>query len=224
MLTADLITALKGRILNRPTDDDLFADPGDYEAALTRAEAFWYRQVATHYPDLLKVTSAAIASSDGGRTYPLTDDHYGELEVFTPPGPAQGQTIVKTLPESSVFGFYIEGQNLKLTFIKDYSPGIYVRWTPSSLTALESGVQNPVLPAYFEEAYLYRAAFYLAQKPGFIGDPNFYNAQAMAEWDGDPNSMSDAGILGTLSRQYAAQGYESIVVGGTPWYKNISSS
>jgi len=53
MGTTELIADLKGPILNRPTDDDLFASPGDFERALTRAEAYWYRQVAPHFPDLL---------------------------------------------------------------------------------------------------------------------------------------------------------------------------
>jgi hypothetical protein len=223
MTTANLITALKGPILNRPTDDDLFADPGDFEVALTRAEAFWYRQVATHFPELLKVTSSAIASSDGGTTYLLTDDHYGDLEVYTPPGPSSGELIVKALPESQIFGFYVEGRNLKLTYVKNYTPGIYVRWVPATLTALASGVTNPALPAYFEDAYLYRAAYYLAQKPGFIGDPEFFRMQARAQWDGEQDSMSDSGLLGTLSKQYASQGFESIGGASVPWYKNIST-
>jgi hypothetical protein len=191
---------------------------------LTRAEAYWYRQVATHYPDLLKVVSSAISSSDGGTTYALGDDHYGELEVWTPPGPPTGQPIIQTLPESSVFGFYVQGQNLKLTFEKDYSPGIYLVWVPATLTALTDASEDPHLPAYFEDAYLYRAAYYLAQKPGFIGDPDYFKQKAAQEWDGDAESISDAGLLGTLSRQYAAGGYQSIVTGVTPWYKNISSS
>ena len=221
MGTTELIASLKGPILNRPTDDDLFTSPGDFEEALTRAEAYWYRQVATHYPDLLKVVSSAISSSDGGVTYALGDDHYGELEVWTPPGPPTGQPIVQTLPESTVFGFYIQGQNLKMTFAMDYSPGIYLSWVPATLVALTDASVDPHLPAYFEDAYLYRAAYYLAQKPGFIGDPGYFKSLATQEWDGDSDSMSDAGILGTLSRQYAAGGYQSIVTGVTPWYKNI---
>jgi hypothetical protein len=224
MDTTDLIADLKGPILNRPTDDDLFTSPGDFEKALTRAEAFWYRQVATHFPDLLKVVSSAVASVDGGESYLLTDDHYGELEVYTPPGPPTGQNIVQTLPESTVFGFYVEGRKLKLTYAKDYSPGIYVRWVPATLVALTDAAINPSLPDYFRDAYLYRAGYYLAQKPGFIGDPGYFKALAAQEWDGDQDSISDAGLLGTLSRQYAAGGFQSIVTGGTPWYKNIPSS
>ncbi len=224
MGTTELIADLKGPILNRPTDDDLFTSPTDYEGALTRAEAYWYRQVATHFPDLLKIVSSAIASSDGGETYLLTDDHYGELEVYSPPGPPTGQTIIQALPESSVFGFYVQGRNLKLTYAKDYTPGIYVRWVPVTLAALTDASEDPHLPDYFKDAYLYRAAYYLSQKPGFIGDPGYFKALATQEWDGDQDSMSDAGLLGTLSRQYAAGGYQSIVTGVTPWYKNISSS
>jgi hypothetical protein len=223
MDTTKLILDLKGPILNRPTDDDLFA-LGDFEKALTRAEAYWYRQVATHFPDLLKVVSSAIVSADGGETYLLTDDHYGELEVYTPPGPPTGQTIVQTLPESSVFGFYVEGKKLKLTYAKNYSPGLYVRWVPATLVALTDASVDGHLPSYFWDAYLYRAAYYLSQKPGFIGDPSYFKALAAQEWDGDQDSISDAGLLGTLSRQYAAGGFQSIVTGGTPWYKNIPSS
>jgi hypothetical protein len=225
MKTLDLIAELVGPILNRPTDDDLFTDPTDYEAALTRAEAYWYRMVATHYPDLLKVESSVITSADGGETYLMTDDHYGELEVYTPPGPPDGQIIVKTLPESQSFGFYVEGKKLKLTYKKDYNPGIYLRWVPATLTALKSTTTevDPSLPAYFHDAYLFQAAYYLAQKPGFIGDAEFFAQKAIAEWDGNPNSISDAGLLGTLSRQYAAGGYESTSIGPAPWYKGISS-
>lgn len=225
MTTLALIDNLKGRILNRPSDDDLFADPTDYEVALTRAEAYWWRMVATHYPDLIKVESAVIASNDSGTTYPLTDDHYGELEVMTPPGFPTGQVIVQVLPESATFGFYIQGRNIKLTYIKDYNPGIYLRWVPATLTALKSTtvIVDPSLPVYFEDAYLYKAALFLAQKPGFIGDAEFFNQKAAAEWDGDQNSISDAGLLGTLSRQYAAGGFQSAGGGEKPWYQRISS-
>ena len=225
MTTLDLIADLSGKILNRPTDDNLFTDPDDYEEALTRAEAYWYRACATHYPDLLKVESSVVASTDGGASYLLIDDHYGELEVCTPPGFPTGQTIVQALPESASFGFYVQGRSLRLTYKKNYNPGIYLRWVPATLTPLKSTavIVDPSLPAYFRDAYLYQAAYYMAQKPGFIGDAEFFAQKATAEWDGDPNSISDAGLLGTLSRQYATGGYQSIVTGNVPWYKGISS-
>ncbi len=222
MTTTLLIVDLKGPILNRPTDDDLFAT-GDFEAALTRSEAYWYRLVATHFPDLLKVEATVIASVDGGRTYLMTDDHYGELEVMTPPGFPTGQPLVQVLPESATFGFYVQGRNLKLTFTKNYNPGIYLRWVPATVVALATGGPDPVLPTYFNDAYLYQAAYYLAQKPGFIGDAEFFAQKASAEWDGNPNSLSDSGLLGTLSRQYAAQGFQSVGSASAPWYKGISS-
>ncbi len=224
MTTLKLIADLKGQVLNRPTDDDLFVTL-DFENSLTRAEAFWYRQVATHFPDLLKVEATVIASLDSGRTYVMTDDHYGELEVMTPPGFPTGQPLVQVLPESGTFGFYIQGRNIKLTHKKSYNPGLYLRWVPATLAQLKSTetIVNPQLPAYFNDAYLYQAAYYLAQKPGFIGDAEFFAQKAAAEWDGNPQSLSDSGLLGTLSRQYAAQGFQSSGSVGGPWYKGIPS-
>lgn len=223
MTTSDAIDRLKEE-LNRPSDDDLFDDPGDYHTALTRSQAYWYRQVSSHYPSLLlqNHTDNPISSNDGGRTYPLGGDHLGQLDVWTPPGPPQGRVLLPAVPEATRQGFYVEGTDLKLTFERDYDPGIYVRWIPADPPDID-GSNDPALPTYFDDALIYRAAFYMASKPGFLGDPNYYKEQANNEWDGDPDVISDAGILGTLSKQHAHHGHVTRGDFGAPWYRNIST-
>lgn len=223
MTTSEAIDRVK-ELLNRPSDDDLFTDPGDYHTALTRSQQFWYRQVASHYPDLLKQdhSSNPISTSDDGRTYQLGGDHLGEMEVWTPPGPPTGRVILPAVPEANRQGFYVDGTDLKLVLKRDYDPGIYVRWVPADAPDIDGGT-NPALPVYFDDALTYQAAYYMASKPGFLGDPQFYRQSAIKEWEGDPDSVSDAGILGTLSRQSAHGGFLSIGDHGGAWYHHISS-
>lgn len=219
MTTSDLVSRLKNEELNRPSDDDLFTDPDDYHGALTKAQRYFYRRTASHYPGVLVTEKGPISSDDDGRTYDLGDDHYSEMEVWTPPGPPTGTIIPPAVPESGDFGYYTEGQLLKLTRKKDYSPGIYIRWVPATVPPVDNN-NDPTLPNYFEDALVFRAAYHLAKKPGYLGDPDSFKDDAREEWAGDPEDPSDAGLLGTLSRQSAHRGREGRG-SPLPWYKRI---
>lgn len=224
MNSSEAVDRLKG-ILNRPEDDDLFSDPNDYYEALERAQQFYRRQIVSHYPGLLVETSSAISSDDGGESYDLPDQHLGEMEVWTPPGPPNGNVIPPVVPEAHAFGYYVEdtgetGPTLYLTHERSYDPGIYLRWIPASAPTVDADT-DPVLPAYMDDMLVFRAAYEMASRPGFLGDPNYYKTRAAHEWGGDPEVPSDAGVLGTLSRQSAHHGLETHGDAGRPWYKRI---
>lgn len=204
------------RRLNRPQDDDLFEYPLEYYQALTRAHKRAYRQVAQHRPQLL-YTNTELTSLDGGTTFTLTDDHYGEMEVYRDPGPPRGEVLVPTNPE---FGghYYVDGRDLKMLYA--ISSSIHIRWVPRTIADLDEDTDS-LLPAYCDEYIIEWACYLLAQKPGFLGDERTFYMNAMREWRGDPEDPSDMGILGVISRQSSHQAYEGLSDQATPWWRGI---
>jgi hypothetical protein len=207
--------------LNRPQDDDLFVYPDEYYTALSKAQRYYYRQIAQHAPELLYVTTT-ITTADSGRTYDLDADHYGEIELWAPPGPPTGDLIYPSLPEQRRYGWYIEKQKVKLTVAKVYSPGIYVRYIPANPTDVD-GDTDPLLPNYFDEALIARAAYGMALKPGFLGDPRAFKKLARDEWSGDPDDPSDLGLLAILKNQATLSGLAAVPDDNLIWYKNIDT-
>lgn len=220
--TEELAAELQA-LLNRPDQDTLISFPDDYYWALSKAHRWLRRKVAQHAPYIL-AEQTTVASTDGGSSYDLGDHHHGELEVWAPPGPPNGERIPPALPESPYFGFYQRGTVIYLTSDKDYSPGLYIVWTPETVADLDEG-QDHSLPAYCEDCLIYRAAFMLASRPGFMGNPSMYMSLARDEWAGSPNDPSDMGIIGTLKNRDAGGGVESAIpMAGLPWYKRISGN
>lgn len=215
MTTAELVAEVK-EALNRPADDDLFDSPGDFHEALTRAQRHFVQKVAVHYPDLVR-EDATLTSADGGDTYVLPDDHFGELDVWEPPGPPDGRLLEPSLPESGRFGYWQQGRTIHLTSTKDFNP-LHIRWIPA--TQVVDAVNDPSLPEYFREAYIFRAAYELAKKPGYLSeDPRFFKRLAINEWSGDPEDDSDTGIIGMLKNQQAYQGLEGVPTFDPRWYR-----
>lgn len=207
-------------LLNRPEEDDLIVFPERYYEALSKAHRHYHRQVAQHAPQLLSVVEVKT-SSDGGETYDLEDHHFGELELWEPPGPPNGLRIYPALPESSRIGFYVQGTSLVLTRVKDYSPGLYVRWTPATVADIDAGTQH-LLPAYCEDAMIARAAMEIAETPGVLADSSVFREKARREWRGDEDDPSDMGVLGILKRLAANEGIVTAAgLPGKPWYRGI---
>jgi hypothetical protein len=202
--------------LNRPDDDDLFDFPGEYYRYLSQAHRKFYGLFASHKPDLIYQATTAT-SSDGGRTFVLDDDHYGEMLVFESPGPPDGRPLVPSMPEGNG-QFWIEGRNLR--FLYSQSSPIYIRWCPATVADLD-GDSDSVLPAYCDDAIIEWACYLMAQKPGFLGNPQVYKDNAMREWRGDDDNPSDMGILGIISRQSAHNPWEGDGGIHRPWYSYI---
>lgn len=220
MRTDEMVARVKGPLLNRPDEDDLFLFPDDYYGALTQAANWVYRKIAAHYPELLYQTTIAT-TEDGGQTYALPDDHHGEIEIWTPPGPPRGYMLYNVLPDSAQAGFYLEGRKIVLTFPQLYAPGLYIRWMPASVPRLNDQTNSP-LPVYCDEMVCLRAAYELAGRPGFGGNPDEFRVKANREWAGDSDDPSDTGILGILSRQAATQGNQTASDGGDGrWWRAI---
>ena len=202
--------------LNRPEDDDLFEYPLDYYGALSRSHRYYYRKFAEHRPDLI-YQATTLTSSDSGSTFTLTDDHYGEMLLFRSPGPPNGRIFVPSTPEGSGH-YWQEGKTLR--FLSPYDGTLYVRWCPATVSDL-SQTSDSVLPSYCDDAIIERACYYLAQKPGFLGDPEVYKANARREWMGETDDPSDMGVLGIISRQSAHQAYEGVDDVYAPWWRGI---
>lgn len=207
-------------LLNRPEEDDFFQYPEEYLVALNKAHKRIYRKIAQTWPEIL-MQSTTKTSADSGLTYDLGDFHLGQMEVWAPPGPPTGERIPPALPDSAFFGFWVDGTTLKFTVQQDYNP-LYIRWVPETVTDIESGATH-VLPSFCEDMLEYETAGLLSQKQGFPGSAMKFTALAAREWRGDPIDPSDMGILGTLKRQAASQGYET-AAGPTaqPWWRGIS--
>jgi hypothetical protein len=204
------------RRLNRPDADDLFAFPSEYYNALSQAHRYYYRLFAGHRPRLI-YTSATLTSSDGGDTFLLTDDHYGEMELYRSPGPPNGRPLVPSNPEGSGH-YYQEGRTI--TMITPYSNTLYLRWVPATVADLDED-NDSLLPAYADDAIIEWACYLLAQKPGFLGNPEVYMANSLREWAGDPNNPADMGVLGIISRQSSHQAWEGADETDGPWWRGI---
>jgi len=222
MTATEMAAYIRDELLNRPSEDDLFTYPTSYYAALTTAAKFYRDRIASHHPELL----FEIETFDGdaaGEVYALDDDHMGEMEVWTPPGPPSGYMLSNVLPDSGLHGYYIEGRDIVLTSPRVYTPGLYVRWIPATFEALDSDTNSP-LPSYCDEMICQRAAYIMSRKPGFLGNSSLYENEAIKLWSGNPDDPSDMGVLGILSRQNATQGHQTAAdLGSLPWYKRIPS-
>ncbi len=208
-------------LLNRPEDDDFFEWPEEYLAALSKAHRRIYQKIAQHAPNLILV-DATVTTSDGGWTYALDDFQMGLIEVYQPPGPPTGPRIPPANPDSAHFGFWIDGTTLKLTRPMVFAP-LHIRWAPETLPDLQAtGTDTHVLPAYCEDMLEYEAAFLMANKSGFAGNPQQFSMLANRQWVGDPADESDMGILGTIKRLAMNQGYEAHAgAAPIPWYRGI---
>ena len=205
--------------LNRPEEDDFFQWPEEYYEALNKAHRHCYRMLAQAAPNVL-ITETTKTTADSGLTYDLGDFHFGDIEVYEPPGPPTGSRIFPANPSSGYFGFWIDGTDLRFTTQTVYSP-LYIRWTPETVTKIVPKATH-VLPAYCEDWLEYETTGRMASKTGFAGNPDRFHALATAEWSGDPRSPGDMGILGTVKRLAANEGIQfASGVGSRPWYRGI---
>lgn len=205
--------------LNRPFEDDLIQWPDEYYRAMSRAHRRIYRMVAKTNPRIL-VTETTKTSSDSGLTYELGDFHFGEMEVYAPPGPPTGERIYPANPDSSYFGWWVDGTTLRFTIQQLYSP-LYIRWTPETVADLTSDSSH-LLPSFCEDMLEYETSKLLCEKPGIAINPQKFEILANAEWKGRASDESDTGILGILKRQAANQGVETAAgLGYQPWWRGI---
>jgi len=217
-MTTEQMAAEMKRRLNRPDEDDLFEFPLDYQSYLSQAHRHFYKQTAQHRPTFL-YASTTVASTDGGNTFLLTDDHYGEILLFRDPGPPNGRPFVPSLPEGAG-NFWQEGRNIRM--LTPYTGTLYVRWIPATIVDLDQD-NDSLLPSYFDDAIIEWACFLAGQKPGFLGNPEVYKANAMREWSGEPSDPSNMGLLGIIMRQSAHQAWEGISDDPGPWWRGIGS-
>jgi hypothetical protein len=217
-MTTEQMAAEMKRRLNRPDEDDLFEFPLDYFGYLSQAHRHFYKLTAQHSPGFLYAVTT-LTSSDGGNTFTLTDDHYGELLLFHTPGPPTGRPFVPALPEGDGH-YWQEGKTLY--FLSPYSATLYVRWIPATVADLGQDTDS-VLPSYYDDAIIEWACFLAGQKPGFLGNPEVFKANALREWRGEEDNPADMGVLGIISRQSAHQAYEGVSDMGVPWWRGIGS-
>lgn len=216
-MTTEQMALEMQRRMNRPEDDDLFGFPDEYYAALSQAHRYYRRLFAQHRPDLIYL-SDTLTSGDGGNTFTLADDHYGEMLLFRSPGPPTGEPMVPSSPESAGH-YWQEGRTIHMIY--KYDGTMYVRWVPATIADLGGDNSDSTLPEYCDDAIIERACYLLAQKPGFLGNPEVFKTNALREWSGDPDDPSDMGVLGIISRQSAHQAYEGAGDYYVPWWRGM---
>jgi len=224
MTTDDMRARVRDRLLNRPSEDDILTDPDDYYDALTEARDELRRKIVSINEDVL-LEEKTITTSDGGETYDLGGDHLGELQVWAPPGPPNGRMILPGFAEHTIAGevrYWLEGTTLKLTAKKKFTPGLTVLWVPAVKPSLDAD-NNHELPQYVEQAMMFKAAENLARKPGLMVNATVYRQEFIREWSGDPDDVSDNGLVGILSRQSVYQGSRTAPRGPQPWWRGISN-
>jgi len=206
------------RRLNRPDEDDLFEFPLSYHGFLSQAHRHFYKLTAQHSPGFLYATDT-LTSSDGGATFTLTDDHFGELLLYRSPGPPRGQPLVPAIPEGAGH-YWQEGRTLN--FIAAYPDTLYIRWIPATITALDQD-NDSVLPSYYDDAIIEWACFLAGQTPGFLGNPDVFKQNALREWRGEQDNPGDMGILGIISRQSAYQAWEGQTDVSQAWWRGLGN-
>lgn len=219
--------------LNRPPADDLFDPAGDgalYYSALTWALKELRKKVGLHYPGLIRETDTLSAADSAGETYLLTDDHLGELELYTPPGVRRGNRIYPGSPGQGRQGFWTQGRTIYLSTPKVYTPGLYVRWVPVTPTVPTSGGSQAVidanatgtgLPAYTDRYLIFSTCRDLAQRPGSNIDFRVFERRMDEEWFGRQSDPSDVGIIGTLKRQEAQADVRELDDSSAPWWRGL---
>lgn len=207
-------------LLNRPVDDDFFDYPTEHYSALSEANRYYYRQAAIKRPDRFRTVGTIAPDDATGETYSLTDDHFGKLRVFTPPGPRTGDELFPASMGVHREGYYTVGSKLYLTVPRVYDPGLYVVWVPSTVDDL-SASSNSTLPAYMHECVVWRAAALLAQKPGSLMEPLAFQMKADEYWRGNERDPSDSGALGTLVHQDLHGGVAALDTDDEAWWRGI---
>lgn len=213
------------RKINRPEQDDFYDHPDELYAALTEAQSRFRRRAVGHAESMFReVYEEPLTAEDStGETYTLPDDHFGEVRLFTPPGPRHGRQIPPVEMGgyySGRAGFYQNGLEITLTKPKVYDPGLYLVWVPKTTSDLDANTQ-PVLPSYFDWAVIYEAAAILVQKPGSMIDPAHFRRQSHNEWRGHPDVLDDMGILGILTQQRDLDGQSHLRTQHQPWWHRI---
>lgn len=202
--------ALHNRVLkhlNRPVEDDFYTTAEVYEA-LERAQGKYRDELAQIAPKLTRETRTLPA--EGGFTFTLPDDHLGKLEVWGPPGPPLGDMLRPVLPELGIPGFYIQEREIKFTYSVSYN-ALYIRWTPATDPVLNADT-DPVLPRYCFEAITFFAAYLLALKAGYLGDPMMFRSAANMAWERVPPIVQS---------QAEYEGVESVEPYDAPWYYGL---
>ena len=203
MTTAEMVARAKRR-LNREEDDDLYDSPTEYEWALSEANEYFYHQVAQFRPEILHKDLTVSAGSDH-RTYTLTDDHLGEMIVFIAPGPPDNRTVLRPSTADQTGHYYQQGRELR--FFNRIDSDILVKWIPANIPGLTVAAVNSGLPTYLHVAIVEYACYLLAQKPGFLGNPEVWKREAFRAWRGDPENAADTGALGIIRKQDAYDGW-----------------
>lgn len=223
MQASEMLEVLQRKV-NRPEQDDFFDYPDEFYAALTEAADSLRRRAVHQAEDLFREEYATplTAQDSTGETYLLPDDHFGEIMLFTPPGPRRGELLppVNHYPVNRV-GYFQNGRTIKLTRPKVYSPGLYLVWIPKNTDPIDQNNDSP-LPSYFDYAIIYEAARILAEKPGSLINSAGFKARADAEWRGDPDRLDDTGILGILARQRAYDPQSHVHRYEGAWWRNIN--
>lgn len=219
MTTQEMLDRLV-ELLNRPVDDDFFDHPTEHYTALSEANRYYYRQACTKRPQRFRQVTQVAADDDTGQTYTLTDDHFGRLRVFAPPGPRTGDELFPASAGVHREGFYTVGSKLYLTVPRVYDPGLYLLWVPATLTDLDAD-NDSTLPSYMHECVIYRAAALLAQKPGSLMEPMAFQMKADEYWRGNERDPSDSGALGTLVHQDEHTGVAALDGDDSAWWRHI---
>jgi hypothetical protein len=218
-----LATAVR-RELNRPDDDDILDETGDlgqYYTALTTERDKARGKVVDHAPHLLVEETTLTADDGTGETYTLEDDHLGSLELYAPPGPRTGRRIYPGSPGMAEERFWMEGRIIRMTLPRSFSPGLYVRWIPVTVDAIDSDSTDSGLPLFMDDYLVLATAARLARRPGLGVDFRVFENLRDEAWLGRRGDPSDTGLLNTLKKHAANVGVEAQGAGGSPWWHGV---
>lgn len=207
-------------LLNRPVDDDFFTHPTEHYTALSEANRYYYRQCCLKRPERFRTVTAVSPDDSTGETYSLPYDHFGKMRVFTPPGVRTGDELFPASAGLRRDGYYTVGSKLYMINPRVYDPGIYLLWTPATVTDLDAD-NDSTLPVYMHECVVWRAAALMAQKPGSLMDPSSYQMKADEYWRGNDRDPSDSGALGTLIHQDEHGGVAALDGDDEAWWRHI---
>ena len=199
------LLALLRTITNRPATDLNLTDAKGYIFLTAAQNALVYR-IAAHLPDLMKTAPEKMTTTDGGRTYRISKEALGSIEIY--PFLGADQPLIEG-PYWDVRADYTkEGtQTIRMQGNRPriFADGPYARYVvkpgvidPASLPTIVPNDLRRVLP--------WMAAAMWAATPGSGDDPEPYAAMVETLLWGDPASPGDLGIIPSYKLQHFSSG------------------